>query len=259
MTANGSWQQPDAAPPQVPQGTGYPQQQSAYAPAPHHTQPDAQVTPPAQQPQPAYAGHPPNAMPPPGTQPHNGYPVAPVQQPDNGHGMPGAAPGYAPGPAGPVGGQAPSVGPVIVFTTLFGLFGAISANNRAKTAAAMGLAGRKYWIAFVGTLAAWFALGVLMIVAIVAIVASSAPAKDSSAKGNVVTSEWIEQSIVANGDFKTSGGEAVQATAATCTAVTVDDKGAGLYRCMIDFADDSRMSYGVSVDADGKWVTDGGN
>ncbi|MEU4238242.1 hypothetical protein [Actinoplanes sp. NPDC026619] len=72
-------------------------------------------------------------------------------------------------PAGP----GPAIWPVILWTSLFGLFGAISAAGRARTAAALGLPG-KYWIAFAATCAFWTALTVLIIVAGIALLSAAA-------------------------------------------------------------------------------------
>jgi hypothetical protein len=60
-----------------------------------------------------------------------------------------------------------------------------------------------------------------------------------------VTSASLEASIVKDGDFKNGAGQSARATAATCTAAVVDSDGAGTYRCMVDFADNDRMSYNV--------------
>lgn len=132
------------------------------------------------------------------------------------------------------------------------MFGAISANGRAKTAAAMGLPGRKYWMAFFGTLAAWVVVAILFIVMLV----SALGAAGSAVAASATTAGSLETSIVASGDFKTSSGATAKAVDATCTPDTVDENGVGKYRCMIDFADKSRASYVVTVGADGKWVTD---
>jgi hypothetical protein len=45
---------------------------------------------------------------------------------------------------------------------------------------------------------------------------------------------------------------------ASCVAMSVDDAGVGTYRCIVDYDDDSRLSYQVTMGADGKWVSDSG-
>ncbi len=227
---DGTWQQPQY-PASAAGPVGYPQ---GYTGPPMHSQ---QPNPGYAQPNPGYA------QPNPGYGAQPGHPFGPgVQQPY------GAAPGYQ-----PVVGQGPGVGPVIAFTALFGVFGAISASGRAKRARAVGAPTRPYWVAFAGTLAAVWAL------LIVIIVASSGGASDTSGlTSGKVTSASLEASIVRDGEFKSSDGTVAKPSDATCTAGTVDDNGAGTYRCMIDFADNSRASYVVTTDAAGKWVTDSG-
>jgi hypothetical protein len=164
-------------------------------------------------------------------------------------------PGLA--PAGPPtvhpAGQAPGVGPVILFTALFGVLGAISASNRAKKAAAVGAPTRPYWLAFVATLAVELVLFVILTILVLA------GAITIAATAGTVTSSSLESSIVQTSEFKSADGSTVlRAVKATCTASQVDPDGVGTYRCMIDFADQSRQSYVVTVDSSGNWITDSG-
>lgn len=140
----------------------------------------------------------------------------------------------------------PGIGPVIVFTALFGFFGAISAARRSARARALGAPGQRYWIAFAGTLAGCWVLGLTLAVVML------------SAFSSVSSASTLEREIVTNGDF-TDGTDKATPKAATCAALQVDSDGAGTYRCMVDFAEGVRTSYEVTVSPDGTWVTDSGN
>lgn len=170
--------------------------------------------------------------------PNSPYPAMP----------PYASPGQRPFGGGyPAPLEAPGVGPVVAFTALFGLWGAISAWRRARRAEAAGLPGGRYWTAFGVTLVVSWVVWTIVGVALAVVVPSPT---------SPVSATWLQDSIVREGDFKDGSGAAATVRSALCTAGDVDADGAGAYRCLVDFGDGQRQSYEVTVDANGRWVTD---
>ncbi|GAA0572345.1 hypothetical protein GCM10010172_66110 [Paractinoplanes ferrugineus] len=150
-------------------------------------------------------------------------------------------------------GQAPGIGAVILFTTLFGVLGAISAHGRARRAAAMGRPGQKYWVAFAATLGGWTLVSVLLALAMMATLAGMAGTPTSTSSGRF-TAAWLEQSIVKDGGVKDSSGAAATPTGATCASLSVDADGVGDWRCLVDFGATDRQAFDVAVGSDGRWV-----
>lgn len=162
-----------------------------------------------------------------------------------------AGTGYPSAPAArTLAGQVPAVGPVVGCTLVFGPFGAISAARRADRARALGVSGRKYWIAFGVALAAGCAVAALVVVAGLEMGIDSL-----SLTSHKITPAWLARSIVQDGTFTDGAGETVKAGSAVCNAEKVDSDGAGTYRCTIAFAGNDRESFVVAVDAAGRWAT----
>ncbi|GGQ83915.1 hypothetical protein [Couchioplanes azureus] len=204
-------------------------------------------------------GVPPQAYPPPGMPypppvSHAGYAAPGYPQAGQPALVPGGGYGYFP-PAyahslphqqvRPVP-RLPGVGGVIVGTIFLGAFGAFFAASKARYAASFGLSGRKYWIAFAAT------LGTMMTLVTIGMLI------DKSSRV-VMTPASLENAIVTESDFRDSDGTAAVVEAASCAAANVDDDGTGTYRCLIDFKDGDRVSYQVTVDSRGNWVTDNGD
>lgn len=211
----------------------------------------------------------PAAYPPPPAGPHGIHPASAYPAPGY------AQPGYPSVPQIKV----PGIGPVIAFTAIFGVFGAISAARRSGKAKAAGVSGSKYWTAFgITFLAVWAVSGIIALVAgggkstapqtqaaapvatVAATTASAAPvatvaATQAPAAADAFSAAWLQEEIVANSDFKTSEGETAEVSAATCSAMGVDQSGVGVYQCVIDFASGQRQSQTINVDATGAWVT----
>ncbi|MEV8504944.1 hypothetical protein AB0368_08950 [Actinoplanes sp. NPDC051475] len=140
----------------------------------------------------------------------------------------------------------PGVGGVIVGTAFLGVFGAFFAASKARYAASVGASGKKYWIAFAVTLGIVWTLGMISVLT-------------SDHGGRGVTPDKLEKAVITQGDFRNDDGTTVAVKDAACTASKVDAAGAGTYRCMVDFEDGEQVSYGVTVDSNGRWVTDGGD
>jgi hypothetical protein len=184
--------------------------------------------------------------------------------------------------------KVPGVGPVIAFTAIFGVFGAISAARRSSKAKNAGFPTNKYWVTFGITLAVVWAVGGIIgaissigaaksttpaVTAAVAsaappaaaptqsavpateVVATEAPVEQVELADDAFTSAWLQEEVVANGDFKTPTGEPAEVTGATCSAVDIDEMGVGSYQCVIDFTSGQRQSQNIIVDASGSWVT----
>lgn len=205
--------------------------------------------PPHGAPQQAY---PPPGMPYPPPVPQAGYAAPGYPQANQPAPVPGA--GYIPSPYAhglphqqlrPVP-RLPGVVGVIVATSFLGAFGAFFAASRARRAASFGLSGRKYWIAFAATLAALMTLGIISMVV------------DENTRV-VMTPASLENAIVTESDFRNSDGTAAIVEAANCSAAKVDDDGTGIYRCLIGFEGGDSVSYQVTVDRHGNWVTDDGD
>jgi hypothetical protein len=187
--------------------------------------------------------------------------------------------------------KVPGVGPVIAFTAIFGLFGAISAARRSSKAKRAGFPTNKYWVTFGITLAVVWAVGGIIgalnamsatksttppVTAAIAttqptvsaapstaaaavpatdVVATEAPVEEVELSDDAFTGAWLQEEVVANSDFKTPDGEVAEVAAATCSAVDVDEMGVGSYQCVIDFASGQRQSQNINVDDTGAWVT----
>jgi hypothetical protein len=213
----------------------------------------------------AYPQQPTGAYPPP---PQGGYPSVPQQF------------------------KVPGIGPVIAFTAIFGIFGAISAARRSGKANRAGMPTNKYWVAFGITLAVVWAVGGIIgamtsmgaaksttppITAAAAptattpsavvpttqaaavpatdVVATEAPVEEVELADDAYTAAWLQDEIVANGDFKTPEGEQSEVASATCSALDIDEMGVGSYQCVIDFASGQRQSQNINLDDSGAWVT----
>ncbi|MBU2666167.1 hypothetical protein KOI35_21950 [Actinoplanes bogorensis] len=156
--------------------------------------------------------------------------------------------------------QAPSIGPVVAFTLIFGGFGAISAANRATRAKALGLPGRPYWSAFCWTFGLSSLLSIVASLVVVFMVlgfVASHPGNLSSGSQTEVTTSavpWLEQSIVSEGEFHDSLGNVVTPAQAACIPVNVGADAAGIYRCTITFTDGVRNTVNLTSDASGRWV-----
>jgi hypothetical protein len=192
-------------------------------------------------------GMPPLAPPGPATTPY-GYSPDSYRAP-----APAYPPGYAPPPvylATP--GQfrdedPPSVWPVVLFTVLFGVFGAISAGRRARRAKAMGASQGRYWGVFGGILGGQV---VLSLIAFVMLVLLGVSVSASS----VMTPDRLADRIVAQGQFRTADGQTLTPSGAQCAATEVDIRGVGDYRCVVDFDASTQKSYTVTVGPGGRWV-----
>ncbi|MFC3739394.1 hypothetical protein [Paractinoplanes deccanensis] len=145
-------------------------------------------------------------------------------------------------------GEAPGVGWVIAGTALIGVLGAFIAASQAKKAAAVGVSGRKYWIAFGVTLGVGWILGIVLTGVLLVI----------AARGPQVTPESLEKSIVAQAEVTNEDGDLVTATDANCVAVAVDSRGAGTYQCVVRFEDGARASYEITANAEGGWISSAG-
>jgi hypothetical protein len=213
------------------------------------------------------------------------------QQPPMGAYPPPPQGGY---PSVPQQFNVPGIGPVIAFTAIFGVFGAISAARRSGKAKRAGLPTNKYWVAFGITLAVvWAVGGIIGAVSAVGAAKSTTPPVTNAAAPSVVattpsalpstgaaavpatdvvktedapveeveladdayTAAWLQEEIVANGDFKTADGEQSEVASATCSALDIDEMGVGSYQCVIDFASGQRQSQNINLDDSGAWVT----
>ncbi|MEV4275242.1 hypothetical protein [Actinoplanes xinjiangensis] len=167
--------------------------------------------------------------------------------------------------------KVPGIGPVIAFTAVFGIFGAISAARRSGKAKRAGFPTNKYWVTFGITVAVvWAVAGLIAAmgagrsttppvtsaaVPATQVVADQAPAGGVELAADAFTAAWLQEDVVGNSDFKTVDGEVAEVAAATCSAVQVDTMGVGSYQCVIDFASGERQSQNINVDASGAWVT----
>jgi hypothetical protein len=173
-----------------------------------------------------------------------------------GYSPPGyAPPGYAPpgymyapwqygAPPNPP--KRPTVWPVVVWTLVIGIFGAIPAAIRFGRARASGFPAARYWGAFAATFGAW------LIVIVTIAVAASRPVP------SVMTTTQLDTDLVQSGDWKTALGTSATATSAICVTDHVAQNGAGTYRCVVDFTDGSRESILVTVDDSGTYVASPG-
>lgn len=188
--------------------------------------------------------------------------------------------------------KVPGIGPVIAFTAIFGVFGAISAARRSGKAKRAGFPTNKYWVTFGITLAVVWAVGgiigaissigaaksttspVTAAAATVApttpsaapttvaaavpatdVVATEAPVEEVELADDAYTAAWLQDEIVANGDFKSADGEPSEVASATCSALDIDEMGVGSYQCVIDFTSGQRQSQNINLDDSGAWVT----
>ncbi|WP_433795057.1 hypothetical protein [Actinoplanes sp. CA-252034] len=183
--------------------------------------------------------------------------------------------------------KVPGVGPVVAFTAIFGLFGAISAARRSSKARNAGFPTNKYWVTFGITLAVVWAVGGIIgamtsmgaaksatqpVTAAPAAAASapaaSAPAvpakevvavveptEESAVEVDALDAAWLQESITESGNFRNADGSDAEVDSATCSAVDVDEAGAGSYQCVIDFVSGERQSQNIIVDPSGAWVT----
>jgi hypothetical protein len=187
-----------------------------------------------------------------GFQPMPGFQQAPATPQPSG-GQPGAIPGQAPLPV-PHGGlmvlhpelmreaarpRPPSWIPVVIFTFLFGVFGAISAARRAKRAAWTGNARQPYWIAFGVTMVVGWVLG------LIAAIAMALPAYLSVRE--TAAEKSLESRIVAT---KPPTGPAATAADCTPTAERGDD-GLRPYTCTVTLEGGRKAGLRVVADDQG--------
>ncbi|XVV16398.1 hypothetical protein ACQP2X_19150 [Actinoplanes sp. CA-131856] len=142
-------------------------------------------------------------------------------------------------------GKPPGLGWVIVGTAVIGGLGAFIASNKAKKAAAVGVAATRYWVAFGVTLALTWVLSIVCYFTI------------GGPEGRLTRAQ-LEKSLVAGAALTDDNGFAINATDATCVAASVDSRGAGTYQCLIEFENGARQSYQVTADSHGRWVTSNG-
>jgi hypothetical protein len=140
--------------------------------------------------------------------------------------------------------QPPAVWPVVVFTLLFGVFGAISASRRITRARRMRVSPARYWIAFLVTLVAagFLSFGVGTVAAL--------PAIDDIRE--TVAVDAVQENLVRDGRLQQTAG--VTATSATCTAVDVRrSDGKREYSCLLTLSDGHTGRIGVTADRAGDW------
>ncbi|MFF5083269.1 hypothetical protein ACFY36_40015 [Actinoplanes sp. NPDC000266] len=142
-------------------------------------------------------------------------------------------------------GKPPGLGWVIVGTAVIGGLGAFIASNKAKKAAAVGVAATRYWVAFGVTLGLTWVLSIVCYFTF------------GGVDGRLTRAQ-LEKSLVAEAALTDDNGFAVNATDATCVAASVDSRGAGTYQCLIEFENGLRQSYQVTADSHGRWVTSNG-
>jgi hypothetical protein len=138
----------------------------------------------------------------------------------------------------------PAIWPVVVFTLLFGVFGAISAARRAAQARRIRNGPAPYWIAFLVTLLVGGYLSFM--------VATSAalPIIDTVRESAAV--DAVQQNLVGDGRLRKAAGTA--ATSATCTAVDVRrSDGRRDYSCLLTLDDGRTGTIGVTADRAGAW------
>lgn len=199
---------------------GVPHQPQAYAPPPQAAYPD------------------PNPLPPPGERP--------AEQ------LPGYLQPYP--PAAGFSGKGPSVGPVVVFTIFFGVFGLFPAMRRAKRAEAVGDSPGRYWMAWGITFALGWVVSVVATLVLIAFgVIAVAAASDSATAGTThkVTAAELSRSMVDQGTYTGKGGKKSDIKSASCVVTSVDATGDGDYRCAVILADTTRATLLVRVDTDG--------
>jgi hypothetical protein len=145
----------------------------------------------------------------------------------------------------------PALWPVVLVSILTGLFGIIPAAIQSVKAKNAGYSMTQYWIGWAvpcfvsftiwGTLAVFFTSG-----------STSLPL------GTVMSTDKLEKSIVANGDWG-SGDNVYTPMTASCVAASVGLTGAGTYQCYIKFMDTSGnavpQSRSIVVGSDGGWVS----
>ena len=184
--------------------------------------------------------------------PAAGPPVAVAYPP-----MPAYSPYGNPLPPATAAALAPGVGAVVAFTLLSGVFGCISAGNRAGKARALGLPGTKYWVAFGATLAGvWMLLATLILAIFMAITGSTVTSGTGSVDSGatVMTVPALEQKVTTEG-FTYEDGSAVPTDSVICTAgISVDARGVGSYSCIVDFTNGAAITYTVDVYSDGDWA-----
>lgn len=147
----------------------------------------------------------------------------------------------------------PGVGPVIVFTVLFGFFGAISAARRSSRAEVAGQRTSRYWYAFAWTLAGSWVLGILISASAALFLATVGAPAVTTADG--ISADWLEGSIVDQGQFAGADGQVTGPRTADCAGTRVGADGAGIYRCTIEFAGARRSVVDVTVSGNGEWKT----
>jgi hypothetical protein len=151
--------------------------------------------------------------------------------------------------------QAPGIAAVIIYTALFGVFAAISANGRAKKAEAMGLPGRRYWMAFVVTLAVSTTVSILLWVILMVGIGLAANIQGSMAsEAATVTVDELEESLIADRGFVNTDGAALTPTDARCANLNADRYGVGTWRCAVAFDAGGPQTFEVTVANDGGWT-----
>lgn len=139
--------------------------------------------------------------------------------------------------------QAPAVWPVVAFTMLFGVLGAISAKRRAGQARRTHNSIAPYWIAFLISVAAgafcWFVLAAM------AVVPMLAELRETNSL------EAVQRNVVADGQLKDAR---ITVTAAQCRAVT-DRDAAGMrdYLCQLTLEGGRTGTLALTADASGQW------
>jgi hypothetical protein len=149
---------------------------------------------------------------------------------------------YGQAAAGP-----PAVWPIIVWTLLFGVLGAISAKGRADQARRIGQPSGRYWGAFAGGLAASLLVSLVTIGVLVALATPVFLAERESAVAHAV-----ESNLVHDGRLDATSG--LVATRATCDPVGVRDAaGNQEYRCLVELSGGQAASLEVLADERGNW------
>ncbi len=109
----------------------------------------------------------------------------------------------------------PGIGPVIAFTAIFGVFGAISAARRSGKAKRAGLPTNKYWVAFGITLAVVWAVG-----GIIGAVASMGAAKSTTPPVTAAAATVVPTTASAVPTATTAAATAAATVPATDVAAT---------------------------------------
>jgi hypothetical protein len=139
----------------------------------------------------------------------------------------------------------PAVWPVVVFTLLFGVFGAITTSRRAAQARRVRNSTTPYWVAFLITLVAGGYLSFMVTTAAVL------PAIDNIRESAAV--DAVQQNLVGDGRLQKTAG--TTATSATCTALDVRrSDGRRDYSCLLTLDDGRTGTIGVTADRAGAWA-----